>query len=257
MNSQQIYNSFRTLTSKEIKRILRIWTQTLLPPVVTQSLYFVIFGSFIGSRVGLIDGIPYMAFIIPGLVMMAVINASFSNVVSSFFTSKFTKDIQEIQVSPTPNWVIVFGFVTGGVFRGLLVGLIVFLVSFFFVKPQIQNPLIITLFVFLTSMVFSLGGLINGIFAEKFDDVQIFPTFVLIPLTYLGGVFYSINQLPQVWQIVSKLNPILYMVNGFRYGFYGVSDVSVWYSFLILLAFTVSLAVLAQILLNRGVGMRT
>ncbi len=256
MNNKQIFNSFLTLSKKEINRILRIWTQTLLPPVITQSLYFIIFGSFIGSRIGNIGDVSYIAFIIPGLIMMSVINGAFGNVVSSFFTSKFMKDIQEIQVSPTPNWVITLGYISGGVFRGLLVGLIVFLVSFFFENPQVDNPLIIALFVFLTSVVFSLGGFINGIFAKKFDDAQIFPVFVLTPLTYLGGVFYSIEQLPEFWQGVSKLNPVLYMVNGFRYGFYSESDVNIWFSFGVLLGFTVFLAFLAQYLLNKGVGMR-
>jgi ABC-2 type transport system permease protein len=257
MNPTQIFNSLKALSHKEINRILRIWSQTLLPPVITQSLYFVIFGSFIGSQVSNVKGISYMSFIVPGLVMMAVINASFTNVVSSFFTSKFMKDIQELQVSPTPNWVIILGFVIGGIFRGILVGGIVFLVSFFFTRPFIYNPFLILVFVLLTSIVFSLGGLINGILATKFDDAQIFPTFVLTPLTYLGGIFYSIDQLPSIWQNLSKLNPILYMVNGFRYGFYGISDVNVGLSLGILVIFTLILGGIAQVLLNKGLGLKT
>ncbi len=257
MFSQLNRIAFNTIAKREIHRILRIWTQTLLPPIVTQSLYFVIFGGFIGNQISEIDGISYMQFIIPGLVMMAVINASFSNVVSSFFGSKFQKNLDEMLVSPMPNWVIIAGYTVGGMFRGLLVGLIVFLVSFFFERPSVDNPWIVLLFVLLTSAMFSLAGLTVGIFAKKFDDVALIPTFVLTPLTYLGGVFYSINRLPDVWQNISKLNPILYMVNGFRYGFYGLSDVSITFATVMLIGFFVLLAGLNMYLLKKGVGLRS
>ncbi len=249
--------AYRTIVRKEVTRFMRIWVQTLLPPVITQTLYFVIFGKFIGSRIGEIQGISYMAFIVPGLVMMAVINNAFSNVVSSFFSSKFQRSIEELLVSPTEEWVIVAGYVTGGVLRGILVGLLVFIVSFIFIQPTIFNPFIILVFILLTSLVFSLAGLINGIFAKGFDDVSIFPTFVLTPLTYLGGVFYSIQSLPEVWGKVSQLNPILYMVNGFRYGFYGVTDVNIGISIFILLTCAIILVGLNLYLLKKGIGLKT
>jgi len=257
MTAGQIWIALKTLTGKEIKRFLRIWSQTLLPPVITQSLYFVIFGTFIGSQIGDIQGISYIAFIVPGLVMMAVINSSFSNVVSSFFGAKFQRSIEELMVSPAPSWVIIAGYVSGGMARGLLVGLLVFGTSIFFTQPVINNFFIIIGFIILTSLVFSLAGLINGIFANKFDDVSIFPIFVLTPLTYLGGVFYSINSLPEFWQGVSKLNPILYMVDGFRYGFHGISDVSVWMSISMLLGFTLILGLISTHLLNKGYGLKS
>ncbi len=248
--------AFKTILRKEVVRFLRIWSQTLLPPVITQSLYFIIFGGFIGSQIPDINGVSYMSFIVPGLVMMAVINSSFTNVVSSFFGSKFQKNIEELLVSPTPNWIIVAGYVGGGVLRGLLVGAIVFLVSLFFINPLIHNIWLILLFVILTSVLFALGGLINAIFAKKFDDTMIFPTFILTPLTYFGGVFYSIDRLPAVWQNVSKLNPILYMVDGFRYGFFGFADVNIWVSVSILVGLTIVLASFSERLLRKGIGMK-
>ncbi len=261
MFNYQIYISFYTILRKEVNRFFRIWTQTLLPPVITQTLYFVIFGGFIGSRISGFEeefGISYMAFIVPGLVMMSVITASFSNVVSSFFGAKFQKSIEELLVSPTPNWIIIAGYVGGGVLRGLLVGLIVYLVSFTFVPDlRVDNPLLVIIFVFLTAVVFSLAGFLNSIFAKKFDDISIFTTFVLTPLTYLGGVFYSISSLPDTWQIVSRANPILYMINGFRYGFYSQSDVNIWISFGILAVLTVVLWYVNYYLLKKGVGMRS
>ena len=256
MTSRENYIALETIVRKEVIRFMRIWSQTLLPSAITQTLYFIIFGKFVGSRIGDIHGIPYMAFIVPGLVMMAVINNSFANVVSSFFGSKFQRNIEELLVSPTPNWVIVAGYTIGGVIRGLFVGVIVFFVSVFFTKPAIYNIGIIVLFSILTTVVFSLGGLLNGLFAKKFDDVAIFPTFILTPLTYLGGVFYSIHSLPDMWQQLSKLNPILYMVNGFRYGFYGISDVSVILSVLILILLAACLVFINLNLLNRGVGLK-
>jgi ABC-2 type transport system permease protein len=248
--------SFYTILRKEVMRFLRIWMQTLLPPVITQSLYFVIFGGFIGSQIPDINGVPYMAFIVPGLVMMAVINGSFSNVVSSFFGSKFMRNIDELLVSPTPNWVIIAGYVGGGALRGVMVGAIVFLISMFFINPVIHNIWVVLLFVVMTSVLFSLGGLINAVFAKKFDDTMIFPTFILTPLTYFGGVFYSIHRLPEFWQGLSKLNPIFYMVDGFRYGFFGFADMNLGFSTGLLVGLTFVMVILCNWLLKRGVGMK-
>ena len=257
MNAYDTWVSFSTIVRKEVGRFMRIWSQTLLPPVINQSLYFIIFGAFIGSQVRAINGIQYMAFIVPGLVMMAVINSSFSNVVSSFLGSKFQRSIEELMVSPTPNFVIIAGYVMGGVVRGILVGAIVFAISAIFTHPVIHDPLMIALFVFLTAVVFSLGGLVNGIYATKFDDVAIFPTFVLTPLTYFGGVFYSIKDLPEFWQMLTQLNPIFYMIDGFRYGFFGVSDVDVRFSVVMLVGFTVIFSAVSLHLLKKGTGLRS
>jgi ABC-2 type transport system permease protein len=249
--------ALKTIVRKEIVRIIRIWSQTLLPPVITQSLYFVIFGKFIGSRIGNIQGLNYMAFIVPGLVMMAVINSAYANVVSSFFGAKFQRNVEEIMVSPTPNWVIVIGYMLGGVIRGIAVGLLVYLISCFFTKPVVFSFVIVMLFIVLTSVVFALGGFMNALFATKFDDVAIVPTFVLTPLTYLGGVFYSVHSLPGFWQKVSLFNPILYMVNGFRYGFYGASDVNVWFSIVMLTLLAAGLLFVNLHILNKGSGLKS
>lgn len=254
MNSNLI--AFQTIVRKEVTRFLRIWSQTLLPPVITQTLYFVIFGAFIGSQIADINGISYMAFIVPGLVMMGVINSAYMNVVSSFYSSKFMKNHEEFMVSPASNSAIIFGYVIGGALRGLMVGLLIFGVSIFFTRPDISNFGLILLFIILTSIVFALGGLINGIFARSFDDISIFPTFILTPLTYFGGVFYSIKDLPEVWQVISKFNPILYMVDGFRYGFYGISDIPVVYSLGMLVVFTFILLGICVYLLNKGTGLK-
>lgn len=248
--------AFQTIVRKEVGRFMRIWTQTLLPPVITQSLYFIIFGGFVGSQIPPINGVSYMSFIVPGLVMMAVITSSFQNVVSSFFGSKFQKNIEELLVSPTPNWVIIAGYVAGGVIRGILVGVIVFGISAIFARPVVSNIGIIILFILLTAILFSLGGLINAVYAKKFDDVAIFPTFVLTPLTYFGGVFYSINRLPEFWQGMSRLNPILYMIDGFRYGFFGFSDLNLGMSIAVLVGLTVVMVAWADWLLRKGVGMK-
>ena len=248
--------ALQTLVRKEIMRILRIWTQTLLPPLVTQSLYFIIFGKFIGSQVGAINGVSYMSFIVPGLVMMAVINSSYSNVVSSFFGAKFQRNIEEMLVSPMQEWVIVSGYMIAGILRGVVVGFLVFLISCFFTHPTIHHFGIVLLFTILSSAVFSLAGMINGIFAKNFDEVAIFQNFVLVPLIYLGGVFYSILNLPVFWQNASKLNPLLYMVDGFRYGFFGFSDVSVTFSAGLLIILTIILWQLNIWLLKRGIGIK-
>jgi ABC-2 type transport system permease protein len=258
MNTRALiaWNSYRTMIRKESVRIFRIWPQTLLPPLITQSLYFLIFGGFIGSRVGLVGGVPYMAFVIPGLVMMAVIQNSFGNTVSSFFSAKFMRNIDEIIVSPTPDWVMLAGFTTGGVIRGVVTGGLVYAVSAVFARPTVAHPWAVVLFLILTSALFSLAGFLNAIFAKKFDDVSIFSTFVLIPLTYLGGVFYSIEQLPPFWQSLSRFNPILYMVDGFRYGFFGTAGIPIWWSAALLAVVTVALVVINLRLLRKGTGMK-
>ncbi len=247
---------FQTIVRREFNRIVRIWAQTLLPPVVTATLYFVIFGSLIGRRIGPMGGFDYMQYIAPGLIMMQVIQTSFGNVVSSFFGARFGKHIEELLVSPLPNWLIVLGYVTGGMVRGCLVGACVTGVALFFTKLSVEHVWIILLAVLFTSFVFSVGGFINGIFAKNFDHISWFPTFILAPLTYLGGVFYSVALLPAWAQPVAHLNPILYMVNGFRFGFLGVSDVDVRLSFSIMIAFAVALFLLAVRLMERGTGIR-
>jgi len=230
MTPAQKYIAFQTIVVREIRRFMRIWVQTLVPPVITMSLYFVIFGKLIGSRIGDMGGYTYMEFVVPGLIMMSVITNSYSNVVSSFYGAKFANNIEELLVSPTPNWIILAGFVIGGVARGLAVGLLVTLVSLFFTRLQIYSIPVTMLVVFLTSVLFSIGGLINAIYANSFDDISIVPTFVLTPLTYLGGVFYSIELLPAFWAKVSQVNPVLYVVNTFRYGVLGHSDIHVGYA---------------------------
>lgn len=227
MTAQHCWIAFCTILRKEIRRFIRIWAQTLLPSAITMVLYFVIFGHLIGGRIGLMEGFTYITFVVPGLIMMAVINNSYANVVSSFYSAKFTKSIEEMQVSPTPNTVILAGYVCGGVLRGLLVGIIVTALSLLFTDLTLAHPGITLLVVVLTSVLFSIAGLINAIYANSFDDISIVPTFILTPLTYFGGVFYSINMLSDFWQTLSHLNPILYMVNVFRYGILGVSDVNV------------------------------
>lgn len=249
--------AFCSLLSKEVHRFTRIWVQTLVPPAITMTLYFIIFGSLIGSRIGEMNGFSYMQYIVPGLIMMSVITNSYSNVASSFFSSKFQKSIEELLVAPVPNYVIILGFVMGGVVRGLLVGAIVTCVSLFFVDLQVEHWGIIIATVFMTSVVFALGGLINAVYAKTYDDISIIPTFILTPLTYLGGVFYSISLLPEFWQGVSKINPIVYMVNAFRYGFLGVSDVGIVTSFGVLVIFVILLYSLAHYLITRGIGLRS
>jgi ABC-2 type transport system permease protein len=249
--------SFTSIARKEMIRIFRIWLQTLVPPVITITLYFIIFGSFIGSQLGDIDGYDYMAFIAPGLIMMSIITNSYANTVSSFFSTKFQRNIEELLVSPTPNWVMVLGYISGGMTRGLCVGMLVSLVSLLFIRLPLFNVPFTILFALLTSFVFSLAGLINGIFAKKFDDVSIIPTFVITPLTYLGGVFYSISLLPDFWRTLSKANPVVYMIGGFRYGFLGITDINVWVGLAMLLLFSVALFLITLYLLKKGTGVRS
>ncbi|WP_026376500.1 ABC transporter permease [Aestuariibacter salexigens] len=246
-----------TIWIKECTRFLRIWVQTLVPPAITMTLYFVIFGNLIGSRIGQMGGFSYMEFIVPGLIMMSVITNSYANVSSSFFSAKFQRNIEELLVSPVPTWVIIFGYVGGGVARAILIGIIVTLVSMLFVDVQIHNFAVLVFTLLLTATLFATAGLINGIFAKTFDDVSIVPTFVLTPLTYLGGVFYSLTLLPEFWQWVSKVNPIVYMVNGFRYGFLGVSDINYLTAMGLLVVFNAVLFSVAYVLLQRGTGIRS
>lgn len=248
--------SFISLARKEMIRIFRIWIQTLVPPMITITLYFIIFGGFIGSQLGDIGGYDYMAFIAPGLIMMAIITNSYSNTVASFFSTKFQRNIEELLVSPTPSWVIILGYISGGMTRGLCVGMLVSLIALIFAKLPLYNITFIVLFALLTSFVFSLAGMINGIFAKKFDDISIIPTFVITPLTYLGGVFYSISLLPDFWHALSRINPIVYMISGFRYGFLGISDINVWTGLGMLVLFSVVLFIITLILLEKGVGIR-
>lgn len=248
--------AYITIARKEILRFSRIWVQTIIPPVITMALYFIIFGNLIGSRIGEMDGMRYIDFIMPGLIMMSVITSSYANVVSSFYGAKFSRHIEEMLVSPIPNFVILTGFLTGGIARGLTVGLAVTGVSLFFTELSIVNPLIAFTIALLTALLFSLAGLINGVFAKSFDDISIIPTFVLTPLTYLGGIFYSIKLLPEFWQNVSLGNPILYMINSFRYGFLGVSDIDISIAFLVIIAFILILFTICMGLLNRGTGIR-
>jgi ABC-2 type transport system permease protein len=256
MTAYEISVAYWTILYKEIRRFSRIWVQTLLPPAITMMLYFIIFGNLIGPRIGTMGGFNYMQFIVPGLIMMSVITNSYSNVVSSFYGAKFQGNIEEILVSPTPNWVILAGFVTGGMIRGLLVGIIVTLLSLCFTDLQVVNPTLVIVVVLMTSVLFALGGFINATFAKSFDDISIVPTFILTPLTYLGGVFYSIDLLPQFWAWLSQLNPILYMVDAFRYGILGVSDINIIRALSIIAVFIVLLTGYCLYLLQSGNGLR-
>lgn len=257
MNYSEMMVAFITLVRKEIRRFMRIWVQTLVPPAITMTLYFVIFGAIIGSRIGDMGGFTYMEFVVPGLIMMSVINNSYSNVVSSFFGAKFNNSIEELLVSPTPSFVILAGYICGGMARGLCVGVIVTLMSTFFADLNIQHIGITVLTVVLTSMMFSLAGFINAVFANSFDDINIIPTFVLTPLIYLGGVFYSVSLLPDFWAGVSKINPMLYMVNTFRYGIIGVSDIDYRLAFGMIVFFILVIGGFAYYLLETGRRIRT
>lgn len=256
MNTNVVWTSFSTILRREVRRFTRIWPQTLVPPVITMSLYFVIFGSLIGSRIGEMGGFSYMEFVVPGLIMMAVITNSYSNVASSFYSAKFQRNVEELLVSPTPNWVIMAGYVLGGVSRGLIVGLVVTLIALFFTDLRVQHIGLTVSIVFLAAVLFSLAGFINAIFANSFDDISIIPTFVLTPLTYLGGVFYSIELLSPFFQGLSKLNPVLYMVNAFRYGVLGVSDINVVWAFVGVLVFIALLSGWGLYLMSHGKRLR-
>jgi ABC-2 type transport system permease protein len=263
MSAQENFIALGTITRREVVRILRIWSQTLLPPAITMTLYFVIFGRLIGSRVGQIatdqsgNPISYIEYIAPGLVMMSVVQNSYGNITSSFFGAKFQRFVEEMLVSPMPSWTILAGYVSGAVLRGLMVGIIVLAISMCFTKIHLYHPIItITTFI-LAAVIFALLGFVNAIYAKKFDDIAIIPTFILTPLTYLGGIFYNVAQLPSPWKEISHLNPILYMVNAFRYGLLGVSDVDLTWAYLIMLGFVFGLGALCLNLLHRGVGLRS
>lgn len=257
MKVDVVWVGFCTIVIKEVNRFTRIWIQTIVPPAVSMTLYFIIFGNLIGRRIGEMHGYPYIDYIAPGIIMMAVINNAYANVVSSFFGAKLQRHIEEILVAPVPNWAILAAYVTGGVLRGLAVGAVVTLIALFFTHLHLHNLFLVLLVVLMTTTLFSLGGFINAIYAKKFDDISIIPTFVLTPLTYLGGVFYSIDMLPEFWQHVSHFNPILHMVNAFRYGLLGVSDIDIRIALGVTLAFILVLGGYALYLLERGTGLRT
>ncbi len=258
MNASATLTALGTIVRREMTRILRIWTQTLLPPAITMSLYFIIFGSLIGRRIGEIaPGISYIEYIAPGLIMMSVIQNSYGNVTSSFFGAKFQRFVEEMLVSPMPSWTILAGYISGGVLRGFMVGLIVLGISLFFTKIHLYHVLVTLSTFLLSATIFALLGFVNAIFARKFDDIAIIPTFILTPLTYLGGVFYNVSQLPTPWREISYANPILYMVNAFRYGLLGVSDISLVWAYSVMGVFVIVLGSVCLTLLHRGVGLRS
>ncbi|MDH5483620.1 MAG: ABC transporter permease [Gammaproteobacteria bacterium] len=256
MTFNQKFNAFKTIVIKEYMRFIRIWIQTVIPPAITTALYFVIFGELIGSQISDINGYSYMDYIVPGLILMAVITNAYGNVVSSFYSAKFQKSIEELLVSPVPNYLIISGYVSGGVARGLVVGFVVTLVAMFFSDFHVHNIFVALAVFVLTAVLFSLAGFINAVYAKSFDDITIIPTFVLTPLTYLGGIFYSIEMLPEFWQKVSLLNPILYMINSFRYGLLGITDTDLISAFAIIILFIIGLFCFAIFLLNRGTGIK-
>jgi ABC-2 type transport system permease protein len=256
MTLSENYNALKTIIIREYLRFIRIWVQTILPPAITTTLYFVIFGNLIGSQIGDIDGYKYMDYIVPGLILMSVITNSYGNVVASFYSAKFQKSIEELLVSPTPNSLILLGYVAGGVARGMIVGVVVTLVAMFFSDIEVHNYALSLMVFFLTATLFSMAGFINAVYANSFDDISIIPTFVLTPLTYLGGIFYSLEMLPEFWQSISLVNPILYMINAFRYGVIGTSDINLSVAILIIVSFNVLLFSYAMYLLKRGIGIR-
>lgn len=257
MTVQQLWTSYYTIIRKDVVRILRIWPQTFLPSVVTSALYFLIFGSFLGSRIGDVHGVPYILFVVPGLVMLSVVNNSYSNVATVMFSSKFfSRNIDEILVSPTPPWILVLGFMSTGLVRGLSTAVLVLLVSLFFTHLTVFSFSVIVAFLVLTSIVFSLAGLINGVYAKSIDGINIVPTFILTPLLYLGGVFYSVNALPGLWKVLTRLDPIFYIINGFRYGFLGFSDVSLATCFGVLFVLIVGLGGMSWYLIRTGLGLK-
>ena len=248
--------AYRTIVTKEIFRFIRIWPQTLLPPAITTALYFLIFGKLIGDRIGIINGVSYMDYIVPGIILMSVISHSYANVVSSFYSTKFQRNIEELLVAPVPNSIILAGYVSGGIIRGLLVGTVVALISLLFADIEVKNPYIALSVMLLTATLFSLAGFINAVLAESFYDISIIPNFVLTPLSYLGGVFYSVKMLPDIWQSISLGNPILYMINAFRYGLIGVTDVDIRLAFMMTVGFIVTLTLVSLFLLYKGIGIK-
>ncbi|HSN01599.1 MAG TPA: ABC transporter permease [Rudaea sp.] len=258
MNAEHTLIALGTIVRREVMRILRIWTQTLLPPAITVTLYFIIFGSLIGRRIGEIaPGISYIEYIAPGLIMMSVIQNAYGNITSSFFGAKFQRFVEEMLVSPMPSWTILAGYISGAVLRGFMVGVIVLGISLFFTKIHLYHPFVTLSTFVLAATIFGLLGFVNAIFARKFDDIAIIPTFILTPLTYLGGVFYNVAQLPSPWKEISHLNPILYMVGAFRYGLLGVNEINLVWAYAVMLAFVIVLGAFCLTLLNRGVGLRS
>ncbi len=257
MTPYQTWTSFYTIVRKDVLRMFRIWAQTFLPSVVTSTLYFLVFGAFLGSKIGEVQGVPYVMFVVPGLVMLAVITNSYANTSFVMFSAKwFGRNIDEILVSPTPPWILVGGYITGGVIRGVLIGVLVLLVSLFFTSLTIHSMFVVITFLILTSIVFALAGLVNGVYAKTIDGINIVPTFVLTPLVYLGGVFYSAESLPGFWGTLTKFDPVFYIINGFRYGFLGTSDVSIYLSIGLLVLFAVILLGIAWYLIRTGLGLR-
>lgn len=259
MDNYRRFISFYTMVRRDVVRMFRIWVQTFLPSVVTSVLYFLVFGTVLGSQIGDMQGVPYMTFVVPGLVMLAIVTTAYSNTSFTFFTSKFfARSIDEILVSPTPPWVMIAGFVGGGLIRGVLTGALVLIVSIFFtgLTLSVHSALIIFAFAVLTCLVFALAGLVNGIYAKSIDGINLVPTFVLTPLVYLGGIFYSVHSLPEWWQAITYMNPLFYLINGFRYGFLGITDVSLSISVAILLGMTVVLVAVNWYLIRRGLGLR-
>ncbi len=257
MSASKQWIAFKTIFIKEFLRFIRIWKQTILPPMITTSLYFIIFGNLIGGRIGEMEGYRYVDFIAPGLILMTVITQSYANTVASFFGAKFQRHIEELMVSPTPDYIIIFGYTSGGIARGIIVGFAVTIVSMFFADLGIHNFAILMSIVVLTATLFSLAGIVNGVYAKTFDDISIIPTFILAPLTYLGGIFYSISLLPEFWQDMSLANPILYMINAFRYGFIGITDIDLWFSYGIILIFIALLYAYTMYLVKAGHGIRS
>jgi ABC-2 type transport system permease protein len=257
MTPFQLWVAYATMLRKDLVRIVRIWPQTFLPSIVTSILYFLVFGTVLGSKIGAVGGVPYMAFVVPGLVMLAVVTNAFSNVATAFFQSKFfVRSIDEILVSPMPPWLMLAGFISAGVLRGMVVGLLVLGVSLFFALPSVPHPLFVLLFLLLSATLFALGGLINGIYAKSFDGISIIPTFVITPLVYLGGVFYSVHALPTWASAITHLNPLFYLVNGFRYGLLGHSDVSMTLCVSVLMGLVAAMATAAWWQLKSGLGLR-
>ncbi len=257
MTAYEKWVAYYTIIRKEVVRLLRIWPQTFLPSLVTSTLYFLIFGAFLGSRIGLVHGVPYIMFVVPGLVMLSVVMNSYMNTSFVMFQSKFfMRTIDEILVSPTPPWVLIAGYISGGLIRGIVTGILVLLVALFFTHLVIHSVLIIVLFLLLSSLVFALAGLVNGIYAKSMDAVNIVPTFVLQPLVYLGGIFYSTSSLPPFWASLTRFDPLFYIINGFRYGFLGISDIALWISFAVLAGLVFVLAAMNLYLLKRGLGLK-
>lgn len=247
---------FYTIVRKELQRVVRIWVQTLVPPVIQATLYLLIFGSVIGSRIGSMRGHNYMAYIAPGMIMMQVVTNSYMNVVSSFFGAKFQHHVEELIVSPMPNVLILLGYVIGGMVRGLVVGGIVTGVASLLTTVPISHPWIIVSAALMASAVFALGGFLNALFATKFDDISIIPTFVITPLVYLGGVFYSISLLPPFWQHLTRVDPLLYIIDTLRYGFLGITDINIGEAYGIMGGFLMVMFTVALVLLKRGTGLK-